>query len=38
MKTKTFWFTAFRYIVSADYEQWFELKAAEGCKFLLSAL
>ncbi len=30
MKTKTFWFTAFRYVVPADYEQWFELKAAEG--------
>ncbi len=30
MKTKTFWLTAFRYVVPADYEQWFEQLALNG--------
>lgn len=30
MKTKTFWFTAFRYVEPAEYELWFEQLAAKG--------
>lgn len=30
MKIKTYWFSAFKYVVPADYEQWFEQLAAKG--------
>ncbi len=30
MKTKTYWLSAFHFVVPADYEQWFEQLAAQG--------